>query len=318
MSVINHRSVSIRAALTMVGARLLLKPLITMYPVRSWSFGPLSLPERIATAVPWSPTDVEVTRETIAGVDVERVSPTGERLRDDTVLVYYHGGAFLCGGPGTHRRLASVLARTLGVVVLNVDYRQLPEVGVGSSIEDAYRVFRAVSDSGRYRNVVVGGDSAGGYLSVKVIELAYLDVARPPTAFFGYSPLLTPTVADDDPRKEISDAYLTVGKLASLRTWFDVGPDVARGRDDVTVVPAEAFPPGLLVASSGEMLRIDSERLHARLDAAGNECDLHLFDGGVHAFPVLTGLTPESAEAVALTVGFLESVLAARVQRAAA
>ncbi|MFC7756185.1 alpha/beta hydrolase [Tsukamurella soli] len=86
----------------------------------------------------------------------------------------------------------------------------------------------------------------------------------------------------------------------------------------MVVVPEEAFPPGVLVAASGEMLRIDSERLHERLDAAGNECDLHLFDGGVHAFPVLTGLTPESTEAVRLTVAFLDSVLAARQARQAA
>ncbi|MDF0530979.1 alpha/beta hydrolase [Tsukamurella sp. 8F] len=317
MSVIAHRSVSVPAALTQVGARVLLKPLIAAYPLRSWSLRPLALAERIADAVPWTPSGVDIQREVLAGVEVERITPQRHDARDDAALVYFHGGAFLAGGPATHRRLAAVLARALGVAVYNVHYRQLPEVGIGTSVEDAYRVYRALADS-RYEDVLLGGDSAGGYLCAKVIELAYLDVASRPAAFVGYSPLLNPTVADDDPRGRISDAYITVGKLRSLRMWFDLGPDPARGVDDAVTVPVHAFPPTLLVAASGEMLRIDSERLHGRLDDAGQECDLHLFDGGVHAFPVLTGLTPESMEAVRLAVSFCRSVLAHRVRRSAA
>lgn len=319
MSVTAHRGVSAQSAIVIAGARLLLKPLIALYPLRSWSLGPLVVAERIAETISWTPTGVELERTRIAGVDVECVTPLGPDVRSDAALVYYHGGAFLSGGPATHRRLASVLARTLGVTVFNVNYRQLPEVGIGTSVDDGYRVFRAVADAGEFATVLVGGDSAGGYIAAKTCESAYLDGMAGPNAYFGYSPLLNPTVSEGDPRGEINDAYLTVGKLAALREFLDRGPVAARGADDAVHIPPAAFPPALLIACSNEMLRIDAERLHVRLDAAGQQCELHLFDGGVHAFPVLAGATPESAEAVGLTVAFLESVLGAgRFRRAAA
>ncbi|CAM3818029.1 alpha/beta hydrolase [Nocardiopsis tropica] len=318
MSVVEHRGVSPQSALAIAGARLLLKPLIGLYPVRSWSFGPLSLIEGIAERIGRTPGGVEVERIELAGVPVERLVPTVGELRSDAAICYYHGGAFLSGGPATHRHVAAALARALGVTVFNVDYRQLPEVGVGTSVDDGYRVYRAVADSGRYRHVAVGGDSAGGYVSAKVVELAHLDAATAPLAYFGFSPLLTPTVEDGDPRYDIDDAYLTVGKLRGLREFFDRGPEGLRGHDDATEIDPEAFPPALIVACTEEMLRVDAERLHARLDGAGKPCELHLFEGGVHAFPVLSGATPESARAVELTATFLAAAFAAhRAHRAA-
>ncbi|WP_158636149.1 alpha/beta hydrolase fold domain-containing protein [Tsukamurella sputi] len=318
MSVTEHRGVSAQSALAIAGARLLLKPLIGLYPVRSWSFGPLALGEGLAKLIGWMPGDVEVDRMELAGVQVERLVPTSGTLRSDTAICYYHGGAFLAGGPATHRRVAAALARALGVTVYNVDYRQLPDVGVSTSVDDGYRVYRAVADSGRYRQVAVGGDSAGGYISAKVVELAHLDAARSPVAYFGFSPLLTPTVEDGDPRYEIDDAYLTVGKLRGLRDFFDRGPVAPRGHDDATEIDPAAFPATLVIACTQEMLRVDAERLHARLDGAGQPCDLHLYEGGVHAFPVLAGATPESAQAVQITALFLEAAFEARLQRRAA
>lgn len=318
MSVTEHRGVSAQSALAIAGARLLLKPLIALYPVRAWSFAPLALGEGLANLIGWAPNDVEVERIELAGVPVERLVPTAGDLRPDVAICYYHGGAFLAGGPGTHRRVAAALARTLGVTVFNVDYRQLPDVGVGTSVDDGYRVFRAVTDSGRYQQVAVGGDSAGGYISAKVVELAYLDAVPTPAAYFGFSPLLTPTVTDDDPRHDIDDAYLTAGKLAGLRGFFDRGPVAFRGHDDATEIEPAAFPPALVIACTDEMLRVDAERLHERLDRAGKPCDLHLYQGGVHAFPVLAGVTPESAQAVQITTLFLEAAFDARLQYRAA
>lgn len=297
---------------------MLIKPLISLYPVRPWSFAPLALLEGLAALVNWTPGDVEIERTEIAGVPVERIVPVGGTQRADSAICYFHGGAFLACGPATHRRVASVLARLLGVTVYNVGYRQLPAVGMATSVEDGYRVYCAVSASGRYRKVAVGGDSAGGYIAAKVVELTHIDGSRQPAAYFGFSPLLNPTVVDDDPRFAINDAYLTVGKLRGLREYFDRGPVSPRGADDATVIDPVAFPPAMVVSCSQEMLRIDAERLHEALTSAGARCDLHLFDGGVHAFPVLAGATPESALAIKATVDFLSELFGeAAVRRAA-
>ena len=51
MSVTEHRGVSLQAAVAIAGARLFIKPLVALYPVRAWSFGPLAGPSGSPT---WS------------------------------------------------------------------------------------------------------------------------------------------------------------------------------------------------------------------------------------------------------------------------
>lgn len=46
-----------------------------------------------------------------------------------------------------------------------------------------------------------------------------------------------------------------------------------------------------------------------QLSEAGRTVETHRWHSGVHAFPVLNGLTPESRQAGELTVEFLRRVL---------
>ena len=57
------------------------------------------------------------------------------------------------------------------------------------------------------------------------------------------------------------------------------------------------LPPTLLLCAESEVLRLDSERMAERLARADVPVTLQVWEGQIHAFPVLCDLTPESLAA---------------------
>jgi acetyl esterase/lipase len=66
----------------------------------------------------------------------------------------------------------------------------------------------------------------------------------------------------------------------------------------------------LIIVAEGEILRADGELMAQRLGEAGVACELQVWPGQVHAFPVLAELLPESRAAVRGIGGFVRAVLA--------
>ncbi len=107
------------------------------------------------------------------------------------VLVWFHGGALIFG----HRREVPKRFRTLsreeGFILVSLDYRLSPEVKLPGIIEDVRDGLNWVRREGPEKfhadpeKIVVGGGSAGGYLTL----MAGICVSPPPKAlvsYFGY------------------------------------------------------------------------------------------------------------------------------------
>lgn len=79
--------------------------------------------------------------------------------------------------------------------------------------------------------------------------------------------------------------------------------------DDPILSPVYAdlrdLPPTVIHVGSAELFRSDSELMAARLVQAGVRCDLHIWQGQMHAFALLAGLLPEARTAVRETAAFL-------------
>ena len=87
------------------------------------------------------------------------------------VLLYFHGGGFTVGSSATHEPLCRQLAALAGCAVVSVDYRLAPESKFPTAVDDAWDslqwLLREASALGLDpARVAVGGDSAGGTLSL--------------------------------------------------------------------------------------------------------------------------------------------------------
>jgi acetyl esterase/lipase len=226
----------------------------------------------------------------------ELVTPADGPSGDGAVL-YLHGGAFLMGGIGTHRRIVDRLTRETGMPVLSVEYRKLPGSLLENSVSDCVDAFRWLVGTGHpAASIAVVGDSAGGHLAFATALRLRDEGAGTPAGIVAMSPWL-----DFDHRTRVRHPNAVRDAYIPARRMRRVAEMVLGCTPEECHSPIHAdhrgLPPTLLLCAESEVLRIDSERMAERLARAGVPVTLQVWEGQIHAFPVLCDLTPESLAA---------------------
>lgn len=307
--VVDHRDgVSIRARVVYAAARLMLRPLLTYWPLNPLGMVPLPLVDGLAELLP-NPHDTDFERVELPGFRGEWAR--AESVEEDGAVLYFHGGAFVACGLATHRHEVAKISGSAGLPVLSVAYRQLPTVPLAGSLLDCLAAYRHLLDSGLDPSrIVFAGDSAGGHLAFATALTARHEGLPQPAGIVALSPWLdfdaTAKLAHPNAAR---DAYAPVSRLPFL-TKLCLG----KGAVDPLASPVNCnltgLPPVLLLAAEDEMLRCDAELMAERLAAAGVPCTLQIWAGQVHAFPVLGDLLPESRAAIHEIGAFIRDVTA--------
>ena len=87
------------------------------------------------------------------------------------VLLYFHGGGYCSGSILSHRRLVTEAGRAAGIRTLALGYRLAPEHPYPAAHEDALATWRFLRRQGiAASSIAVGGDSAGGNLTLGLIN----------------------------------------------------------------------------------------------------------------------------------------------------
>jgi len=89
-----------------------------------------------------------------------------ECKRSDSLLVYFHGGAYVMGSPLVYRLFACRLAEMCSIPVLLPSYNLAPEVKFPGQILDAIDTYKFVNKEIQPKHIFVGGDSAGANLTL--------------------------------------------------------------------------------------------------------------------------------------------------------
>lgn len=245
------------------------------------------------------PTDVDIVDVDAGGVPAEWITPAG--ADSDRVLMYVHGGGYVIGSMGTHTRLVAHLATTAGCRALNLDYRLAPEHPHPAAVEDAATAYRWLLDQGiEPANIVIGGDSAGGGLTVAT-ALKLRDEQLPqPAGLLPLSPWidLEGTGSSMDGNAE-ADLLVDRDGLKMMSDMFLDGHDAT----DPLAAPLHADLTGLapmyIQVGADETLLDDSTRLAANAATAGLDVRLDCFPEMQHVFQMSVGNTPEADDAVA-------------------
>ena len=194
----------------------------------------------------------------------EAQNPTGAPL-----VVFFHGGGFVCCDIDTHDSICSWLAKASQGRVLSVDYRLAPETPFPGQIEDARAACAwAFQNAPRFgadpAHLSVAGDSAGAYMAASVaVEIN----ARTPGAVT-QQVLLYPLVHVDGvlwAEEELRN-FRFLGRIAALYIARSLGARMPSLLDvDLTHAPST------IVAGGGVMdpVRNDTKAFVDRLRKAG-------------------------------------------------
>ena len=113
--------------------------------------------------------DVQLEEAELDGVPGEwSIVPGSDAAR---VLLFFHGGGYCSGSIVSHRRMVTEAGRAARMRTLAVRYRLAPEHPYPAAHEDAMTAWRFLRGQGiAARDIAVGGDSAGGNLTITLIN----------------------------------------------------------------------------------------------------------------------------------------------------
>lgn len=297
---------SIAGQLVALTSRMALRPLVAMVG----HFPRLPLP--------WSLLDVacgllpvgrgaERTPISLPNTTAEMVCATGVSSAegDQRAVLYLHGGAFLACGTNTHRRIAIALSAFAGAPVLVVNYRKIPKHSIGMAVDDCHDAYQWLRAHGYEPDqIVVAGDSAGGYLALTLAQ-RLRDSGERPAALVAISPLLQLAKGPKQSHPNIeTDAVFPAKAFDALEEWVTEAATKRRtdGRREEVYEPLDqiesGLPPMLVHVSGSEVLLCDAQLAASKLAAAGIRTEVRVWPGQVHVFQLAAPLVPEATRSL--------------------
>ncbi|MCV7102410.1 alpha/beta hydrolase [Mycobacterium palustre] len=268
-------------------------------PTLPWPWGLIDAAAKVLLPV------TATVRETVSlpNASAQLVRAPGVLPADGTrrVVVYLHGGAFLTCGANSHGRLVEALSKFADAPVFVVNYRLLPKHSVGMALDDCRDGYRWLRERGYPPDqIVLAGDSAGGYLALALAQLLQ-EEGEEPAALVAISPLLQlakeckqahPNIKSDAmfPAKAF-DALVALVASAAEKNIVD-------GKPEQIYEPLEhikaGLPRTLIHVSGSEVLLHDAQLAASRLAAVGVPAEVRVWPGQVHDFQLAAPLVPEA------------------------
>lgn len=234
----------------------------------------------------------------------------GKRVREDRVIYYLHGGGYFFSSVEQHRPLTWRLAHACHRPVFAMNYRKAPQYQFQHWLEDALTGYRYLLNMGyKSENIIIGGDSAGGNLTLILMQaLKFYGIALPAAAIcispwtdVGCEGSSMHSNREHDPMFPAS-TVAALGKHfgRECHTWH---PWVSPVHADMT-----GLPPLLVMVGSTEVLRDDAARLAERAQALGVPVVYEEWGGMPHVFPLFAFLLPEAQRAYRHIARFVNDV----------
>lgn len=254
--------------------------------------------------------DVDLEPVDLDGVPAEwTIVPGSDPSR---VLMFFHGGGYCSGSIASHRRMVTEAGRAGGVRTLAVAYRLAPEHPYPAALEDAMTAWRLLRSQGFSSDrIAIGGDSAGGNLTVALLaRLRDMGEDLPACAWL-VSPWTDLTLSGATLiSKDAVDPILHKEYLGELADAF-VPPGTERADPRISPLYADLgeLPPMLIQVGSAETLLDDAVRFAAAAGAADTPVTLEIWPHMIHAWPLWNARLEAGRRALATAGAFLRRFL---------
>jgi len=288
---------SLAGRLFALAAMLTIRPTLAIgshAPRVPWPFGLIDVASRVLKPAPGT------VRATISlpNCNAQLVRAAGVLPADGKrrVILYMHGGAFLTCGVNSHGRLVQMLSKYADSPVLVVNYRMIPKHSVGQALDDCYDAYKWLRLKGYDpEQIVLAGDSAGGYLALALAERLQHDAlaGETPAAIVTMSPLFE---IDNESRANHpnihSDAMFPPKAFTALVDLVEAAAErnVVDGKPEEVLEPLDHIEPGLprtlIHVSGSEVLLNDARKAAHMLAAAGVPVEVRVWPGQMHVFQI--------------------------------
>ncbi|ASW90964.1 alpha/beta hydrolase [Mycobacterium marseillense] len=297
---------SMAGRIASLSARLMIRPALSVgshLPSAPWPWGAVEIAARAITPPPGTVrTGVGLAHCTAQLVRAAGVLPADGIHR---AVLYLHGGAFLTCGAHSHGRLVSMLSSFADSPVLVPNYRKIPKHSIGEAIDDCYDGYSWLRRQGYEPDqIVLAGDSAGGYLALTLAQ-RLLACGERPAAMVAMSPLLQLATQPKTAHPNIgSDAMFPPRAFEAFHALITraAAHPAATGHSDALYEPLDhirpGLPPMLIHVSGREVLLHDAQLAAQRLATAGVPVEVQVWPGQIHVFQLAAPMIPEATRSL--------------------
>jgi len=245
----------------------------------------------------------------ISGVDVLRIKR--KHTKSDKLLISIHGGGFVGGCAEFNSWMIKSLVKKTFFRALSIEYRLAPEHPFPAGLMDCFNVYKEMLKQYGPQNIYIGGESAGGNLTMALL-LKLKDEGIPlPKAAFVSSPCLDQTYSlISHYENEVIDVLLSLGDMKKFTynyTANSPGIDLKHPYVSPLFGDFTGLPPILIFSSHDEFLVDDSRVLYRKLKDAGVKTEYYEYDNTFHAFTVFGTITKEGSDSILKIVEFLKN-----------
>lgn len=246
----------------------------------------------------------------VDGLEISRVIPRDETSAN--VILYIHGGGYLCGGAKYARGFATVLASRLGCKVFAPIYRLAPEHPFPSAPEDVYKAYKHLVEVQGIApdKIVLCGESAGGGLCYSLCQMLRERGDRMPAGIVAISPWTDLTMSGKSYKEnENCDPSMTKSRLEHYAKEY-MGTEDKEAYKNPLASPLFAslsdMPPSLIFVGGDEVMLDDSVQLHRLLETQGARSRIVIEPSMWHAYPLYN--VKENEKVFSIISGFLRVV----------
>lgn len=248
------------------------------------------------------PKEITITPSRVGGV-------AGEWLQDPApsgaTMLYLHGGGYVACTPQTHRPITIAFAQR-GFRVFAPEYRLAPEHPFPAAIQDAVAVYRALlADGIASETIAVGGDSAGGGLTLSLLLSLRVAGVPLPAAAVLFSPWTDLAATGASIQTNDKRCAMFRGEGIARAAKFYLGS--ADGRNPLAsplYSDLSGLPPMVIHVGEDEVLLDDSTRLAERARAAGVPVELKIWPVVPHVWQIVPHM-PEASQSIEEVTQFL-------------
>ena len=253
------------------------------------------------------PSAAEASDISSGNVKSNLMSGIQSREEAPKVLLYIHGGAFVFCTPSTQRLMLAEVVQRTGMIVLAINYPRPPESPAPRPIAACLNVYDWLRDRMPLEQLVVGGDSAGGCLSLDLARSLIAKKKPVPSQLVLFSPWVDLDNFGEDwdgPEYNV-DIIRNKPFAKKCAAWYR--GDMALEEVSPTHFPSlEGFPPTLMLWGGSEILNNQIVQFTAKLKAAGVAVTEMRFGTMHHVVPLFANTgQPEPIEAIAAVKAFV-------------
>jgi epsilon-lactone hydrolase len=194
------------------------------------------------------------------------------------------------------------ISRVSGLPALIPEYRRAPEHKFPAALDDCLTAYRWLLKKGYSpKNIAIGGDSAGGCLTM--MTLLSLCNAREalPGAVFLISPLTDAVHHDGESMKTKAKVDPMFIDPKDQPKHMGLFTDNARIKSPLLSPVRQnlsGLPPMLIQVGTDELLLSDSTRLAEGAQKAGVDATIQIWEGMWHDFQSFAVISPEARDAI--------------------